>query len=586
MWKILRQFAILTLVVPGLACPGATSDTEFNRLAADFLAGYLAWRPQAGTALGLHEYDGQVTDVSPASTGAELARLRDVRDRVNRFDPQNLSAGAAYDWQILRAAIERELFQFEVLEPFTRNPMTYLGAADVSLYVKRDFAPLEDRARSVVRILDQVPRVLSLARTNLAEVLPRPFVETALEIADGTVGFLTRDLVEALKALQDPALKSTFEAANRRAVEALRQYSAWLRRERLPSAKARYALGRPAYQRLLAGELIDLAPEKVLDLGLEALRREQRIFAETAARIDPGRRPLDVFKAIQREHPTPESLVSDTKRDLEAIRQFVVERRIVTLPTEVRARVEETPRHLRATSFASMDTPGPFETRATEAYYYVTPVEPEWTAQQKDEWLTAFNYYTTDIVSIHEAYPGHYAQFLCLNASSASRLEKVFGSYAFTEGWAHYTEQMMLEEGFGSAGFGPDPKPDALRAAKYRLAQSDEALLRLCRLCVSIKMHCEDLSLEAATRFFEENCYYEHKPAHQEALRGTYDPGYLFYSVGKLQMLKLRRDYQQQEGARFTLERFHDEVLRHGMPPVRLLRELLLKDPRTWDQTL
>jgi hypothetical protein len=226
-----------------------------------------------------------------------------------------------------------------------------------------------------------------------------------------------------------------------------------------------------------------------------------------------------------------------------------------------------------------METPGPFETKATEAYYYVTPVEPEWAPAQKEEWLTAFNYYTTDVVSIHEAYPGHYVQFLALNASRASTVQKVFGSYSFSEGWAHYTEQMVLDEGFGAPTQpAKATRAEHVRAAKYRLAQSDEALLRLCRLCVSVQMHCQGMTLEAGTQFFRDNCYYEDKPAHQEALRGTFDPGYCFYTLGKLQLLKLRDDWRAQEGAAFSLQRFHDEVLRHGTPPVRLLRDAMLLD--------
>ena len=210
----------------------------------------------------------------------------------------------------------------------------------------------------------------------------------------------------------------------------------------------------------------------------------------------------------------------------------------------------------------------------------------DWPPAQKEEWLTAFNYYTTDVVSIHEAYPGHYTQFLCLNASPATKVEKIFNSYAFIEGWAHYAEQMMIEEGFGvpaASGSIPDP---ARQAAKYRLAQSDEALLRLCRLCVSIKIHCQGMTVEQATRFFQDNCYYEEKTARSEAMRGAFDPEYLYYSLGKLEFLKLREDYRKQEGTSFTPQTFHDEVLRHGAPPLRLLREVLLKDRRIWDDLL
>jgi uncharacterized protein (DUF885 family) len=240
-----------------------------------------------------------------------------------------------------------------------------------------------------------------------------------------------------------------------------------------------------------------------------------------------------------------------------------------------------------------MDTPGPFETKATEAYYYVTPVEPDWPQKQKEEWLTAFNYYTTDIVSIHEAYPGHYVQFLGLNASRATKLEKIFNSYAFVEGWAHYTEQMMVDEGFGadsslspSDGERARERGSSIKAAKYRLAQTDEALLRVCRLCVSIKMHCQGMTVDEATKFFQDNCYYEQKPAHQEAVRGAYDPEYLYYTLGKLEIFKLREDYRKQEGAKFTLQKFHDEMLRHGAPPIRLLREVMLKDAGVWAEVL
>ena len=224
--------------------------------------------------------------------------------------------------------------------------------------------------------------------------------------------------------------------------------------------------------------------------------------------------------------------------------------------------------------------------KPSEAYYYVTPTEKEWPDAQKEEWLTAFNYFTTDVVSIHECYPGHYTQFLHLNASDASKAAKIFGSYAFIEGWAHYTEKMMLDEGFGRSKSEKPTDEEIKRAAKFRLAQSDEALLRLCRLVASIKMHTQGMTIDEATKFFVDNCYYEEKTSRQEAMRGTFDPGYLNYTLGKLQILKLREDYKAQEGDKFSLKKFHDEMLKHGMPPIRLLREIMLKDKAKWDEVL
>ena len=563
------------------------ADAVFQQLADEYLAGYLAWRPMTGTALGLHEYDGRQTDFTRASLDAELARLRTFDQRMAGLNAAALSAPAFYDYRILRAAVRRELFRFEEMRPFTRNPMTYAGAFDVNLYVKRDFAPLDQRARSLVAILNQAPKVMAAARANLDAALPRSFVETAMKMAEGSAAFLEQDLVQALTDLKDGALRAEFAAANQQAIAELRGFVRYLEQEKLPRANDAFALGRHRFARLLREtELVPLSPERVLAIGLGELRREQALFAETARQIDPSRKPSEVFHEVQREHPSAEDLIPETKRHLEAIRQFVVDHRLVTIPSEVRPRVAETPQFERATSFASMDAPGIFETKANEAYYYVTPVERGWTPQQKEEWLTAFNYYTTDVVSIHEAYPGHYVQFLCLNASPATRLEKILGSYAFVEGWAHYAERMMLEQGFGTGNPATPGPTDPLRAAKYRLAQLDESLLRLCRLCVAVRMHCQGMSVEQATGFFRENCYYEEKPAHEEAVRGTFDPGYLNYALGKLMILKLRADCQRQESAAFSLQKFHDELLRHGAPPVPLLRELLLHDRRIFGKVL
>ncbi len=582
---------------PSPAPAADNADAAFVRLADEYISGYLAWRPQTGTALGLHEYDGKLTDYSRASVEAELGRLKSFAERLAGLNTNGLTTGAFYDYRILRSAIQREIFGFERMDLFRQNPMTYAGALDVSIYIKRDFAPLEQRARSLIAILNQAPPLFAAARANLAAKLPRPQVQTAIEQAEGTADFLAKDLVAALNKVKNDQLMEQFKAANQRAIEELHGYAAWLKQEKLPKANDRYALGREKYMELLQyGELVTATPERLLEIGARELRRQQEVFAQAARQIDPGKKALEVFKAIQHDHPTETSLIPDTAKDLEMIRRFVVDHRLITLPSPVRPRVAETPQFLRATSFASMDSPGPFDTRATEAYYYVTPVEPGWTPRQKEEWLTAFNYYTTDVVSIHEVYPGHYVQFLALKASPATRLEKIFSSYAFVEGWAHYCRADDAGRRLRPGRRAPPPPGQStmavtghlfrllIRAAKYRLAQADEALLRLCRLCVSIRMHCQGMTVDEATQFFQDNCYYEPKAAAQEAIRGTFDPEYLYYTLGKLEILKLREDYRKQEGTSFTLRKFHDEMLRHGMPPIRLLRELMLKDPSVWNE--
>jgi uncharacterized protein (DUF885 family) len=582
--RLVFLFASVSFAFPGNV-RAQNSDADFDKLADEFISGYLTARPLHGTQLGLHQYDGKISDYTRLAIDAEVARLKRFDDKLQKFDASKLSPRASIDRRILQAAIKKELFEIQDMASYDRNPMVYARALEVDLYVKRDFKPLDERIRDIIAIENQAQNIMTAAKTNLRDVLPKPYVELAIQIANGAADFLEKNFVEAIGQISDQQLRAAFQESNKKAADALKEYANWLSKERLPKATADFALGEEKYRRMLATtELVDLPPAKILEIGLQQLKNEQAAFAEAAKQIDPKKTPAEVFKQIQNEHPTAENLIPDMAKDLDAIRQYVVDHHIVTVPSEVRAQVKETPQYRRATSFASMDTPGAFETRATEAYYYVTPVENNWTQKQKDEWLTSFNYFTADVISIHEAYPGHYVQFLHLNSSPATKTEKIFGSYAFIEGWAHYCEKMMLDEGFGRAA---NPTPEQkLRATKYRMAQADEALLRVCRLCVSIKMHTQGMSVEDGAKFFRDNCYYEDKPAHSEAMRGTFDPGYLNYTLGKLQILKLRADYKAQEGANFSLEKFHDEMLNHGMPPIRLLREIMLKNKSKWDEVL
>jgi len=553
-------------------------DAAFNQIANEFISGYLAWRPGMAVGLGLHEYDGKAPDLSRESIRRELDRLKVFEGRLKGLN-WTLSAQADYDRRILLSAIEGDIFGLEDVRGYYRNPSSYVLGEDINVYVTRNFAPPQQRLASIVEIEKAVPQIVATARENLDEVLPKPFVEAAIRNVKGAASFLETDLPAAFKGVGDEGLIARFHDANTKAAASLHEYASYLETEKLSGANASFALGAEKYKKMLqTEEMLTLSPERILEIGLRQLKHEQETFAAAARVIDPNRSPVEVYRAIQKDHPTADGLIPDARRDLDAIRQFVIDRQLVSVPSAVRAKVMETPPFARAGNFASMSTPGPFETKATEAIYYITPVEREWPAARQEQWLTAFNYYTLDVVSIHEAYPGHYVQFQHLNASPATKVEKIFGSYAYIEGWAHYCEQMVLDEGFGGS--------DRVRAARFRLAQSAEALLRLCRLCCSVKMHCQGMSLDEAARFFQNNCYYEAGPAREEALRGTFDPGYLYYSIGKMELLKLREDYRRQEGATFSLLKFHDQVLGHGMPPIRLLRELMLKDRSLYDQEL
>ncbi len=584
MKKIILSLFVLTLLL--VSCNKTkkdvttSGDSAFDKVSEDYIKGYLNWRPQTGVSLGFHEYDGKLADYSKASLAEELARLKNYDTKLSEIDSASLGTKKYYDWKMLRSSIKYEIFTFEDLKPYTKNPMTYAGAVDVNIYIKRNFAPLEQQLKSIIAIENKVPKLYEDAKANLQDTLAIPHTQLAIEIARGSASFLGNDLLVALKEVKNESLMKEFTIANKKAIDAINEFATFLEKEKLPKANNDYAIGKDNYQKmLLHGEGITMTSDEILAIGIKELQKEQASFNAAAKIINPNKKPIDVYNEMQKEHPTAQNLIPDSKKNLEAIRQFLVDKKIVTMPSEVRVKVEETPSYARATSTASMDTPGPFETKATEAYYYITPVDPKWTPKQQEDWLASFNFYTTDVVSIHEAYPGHYTQFLHLNASDASKIQKIFNSYAFVEGWAHYTEKMLVDAGYGNTG-------DPIKAAKYRLAQSGDALLRICRLCVSIKTHCQGMNVDEATKFFMENWYQGDKPSRQEALRGTYDPGYLFYTLGKLQILKLREDYKKQEGENYSLQKFNDAMMDNGMPPIQIMRELLLKDKKEWKKIL
>lgn len=559
---------------------GASENKAFEKLSEEYLKGYLDWRPQSGVALGLHEYDGKLGDYSKTSLAAEVARLKEYDSKFSKIDSASLNTKEYYDWKMLQSNIKNELFNFENLEVYTKNPMTYAGAIDVNIYIKRNFAPIEQQVKSIIAIENEAPKLYEAAKANLQDSLALPHIQLAIQIARGSASFLGSDLLVALKVVKNDSLMKAFNDANTKAIDAINGYATFLEKEKLPKANNKYAIGKENYQKmLLYGEGITMSADAILAIGMAELQKEQDAFNAAAKVINPNKKPIDVYNDMQKEHPTAQSLIPDAKKNLEAIRQFMIDHKIITIPSEVRVKAEETPAYARATSTASMDTPGPFETKATQAYYYITPVDPKWTPKQQEDWLAQFNFYTTDVVSIHEAYPGHYTQFLHLNASDATKVQKVFGSYAFVEGWAHYTEKMILDSGYGNTG-------DPVKAAKFRLAQSGDALLRICRLCVSIKTHCYGMNVDDATTFFMSNWYQGDKPSRQEALRGTYDPGYLFYTLGKLQILKLREDYKKQEGNNYSLQKFNDAMLDNGMMPIQTMREVLLKDKTIWNKIL
>lgn len=525
--------------------------------------------PTAATSAGLHTYDGELRGFRLEERASYLAYLKDRLEALPKaVDRAALPPEDRADYDILENHFRGRILDQEVVRSWERNPNTYLGIASGSVFqlINRDFAPLEERMRSAVKRMAVVPEVFTVGRATLKNP-PRLWTEIALEQVRGTKALYEQTLPKAFEPVKDAALQEAFKQEQARCLAAIDGYTRFLKEELLPRSNGAFAIGEETYRKKLQyDEAVTEDIDSLLAWGRSELKRTQEQFREVAGRIAPGKAPMDVYRDLGKEHPAPAELVPTTLATLEEIRQFLIDRRIITVPSEVRARVAETPSFNRALSFASMSTPGPFEKKATEAYYYVTPPDPSWSAEQTAQHMSFYNRYALPIVSIHEAYPGHYVQFLWTNRVE-SKVRRLLGSGSFSEGWGLYTEQMMLDEGYGGTG---------LQADKLRLNQLALYLQRLARYVAGLSLHTRGMTYEQAVRLFEEEAYMTRINAEREARRGTSDPTYLVYALGKKMLMELREEAKAKWGKDFTLQRFHDQVVSYGYPPVPIVRRLML----------
>ena len=555
-------------LVAALLCAAPSFAAEsLGALADRYWDEELARDPATATQAGVHRYDDKLIDMSAAAVQAYLAQQKQWLARFSAVDKRALSPADAVDLEVLRRHCMEHIVALEVTRGWQRRPRVYSGEAlnGVYLVVKREFAPAAERLKSVMAREEQIPALVRAAKANLKDVSPIS-VELALEELPSNIEFLQKDTVQAFASVKDGALRKRFAASTATATAALADYGEWLKRELLPRAKADFAIGADAFARKLAAdEGIEVPLPELLARGEAELARLRAAFVATAAKIDPQKAPQEVQAALGADHGKPQTLIADVQARLAGLRKFLVDRQIVTIPSTVMPIVQESPPFMRAFTLASMDTPGPFETKATEAYYNVTLPDPTWSPADVESYMRGgFSRTIIEMVSIHEAFPGHYLQFQWM-PKMRSRTRKLYGCASNAEGWAHYAEQMMIDEGVAGA----DPK--------QRLAQLQEALLRAARYVVGIRMHTGGMTLAQAIDFFEKQGLQSHKVAQMEAKRGTEDPTYLYYTYGKLEILKLREDYKKKLGAQYSLRKFHDAFLAEGAIPLPLTRALLLE---------
>jgi uncharacterized protein (DUF885 family) len=534
-----------------------------------FVDEYLSYlyevHPTNATFDGVHLHDDLLEDWSRQAIDVQVRDLGGFARRLAAIDPARLTDTERLERPALDASIRARLFDLEEVRGWERSPQQYADILATSLAGQAlfDYAPLAERARRVLSKLRQVPRLMQAARDNIKDP-PGIYVKVGLESMRGTLRFIDEDLPRAFGDLGDLHLLGDLADASTEAAGSINSYIEYLEKDLAPRSKGSFRLGRTRFeQKFRLDEGLTLSADRLLEIATRELQHTQEEFRRVAARVNGGD-PLAVWAKAKEEHPAAGQLVTVAQQQLADLETFIKRQRIVSVPDGAPVEVAPTPRFYRWT-FASMWTPGPFETRPLRAFYYITDVEPSWPVERKDEHLRDFNYGALWSISIHEVFPGHFLHYQHLRQVDAKlRKSILFSSTAFVEGWAHYCEQMMIEEGFRRNDH------------HVRLGQLAEALIRLCRFIVGIRLHCEDLSVEQGVRFFRDEAFLEEPSARREAERGTFDPSYILYSAGKLMILKLREDYKAHAGADYSLRGFHDTLLANGTVPLWLHRALML----------
>ncbi|MGE0043833.1 MAG: DUF885 domain-containing protein [Vicinamibacterales bacterium] len=541
----------------------------FPHFVDDYLAYLYEVNPTSATMDGVHVHDDLLEDYRKTAIDGMLGALAGFERRLDGIPGDQLPKVERIERGIVADHIRARRFELEEVRSWERNPHVYadLIASSLAAQAIFDYAPEADRARRVLSKLRQVPRLVNAARENIKEPAAI-FVKVGLDTFRGVLTFIERDLPRAFAGVDDMHMLADLADASTEATDAIGAYVEHLDTEVRQRARGTFRLGRDRFeQKLRLEEGINLPVDRLLAIAERELAATQEEFRALAGRLNSGD-PVEAWqKAKQATQPAPGELLSTARAQLAELLTFLERHAIVSLPDGGEVAVAATPEFFRW-SFASMWTPGPFESRPSRSVYYLTDVDPAWPAERKVEHLRDFNIPTLWNISIHEVYPGHFLHYQHLRkVESKVRRSSLFAPLSYIEGWAHYCEQMMIEAGFGG------------KDHTLKLGQLAESLVRLARFIVGIRLHTEDWSVEQGVRFFRDEAFVEEGTARREAERGTFDPTYLVYSAGKLAMLKLRRDWQEQQGGKPSLKGFHDALLAKGSAPFWALRQLMLDDP-------
>lgn len=547
------------------------AQQTFSVVSEQYFDTYFALNPTAATQTGFHQHDAQLEDYSAAGIQHEVAELHKYLDQLQGIPADGLDRSVADDREVLMNSIRSQLLSLETIRMWQKNPDNYPSGVTSSIFtlMERDFAPVDTRLRSAIARERLIPAVLQAGKQNLKNP-PKIYTDIALDQIDGTIGFFQNDVPAAFAAATDANVKAEFAQTNAAVIAALKDYASWMKSDLLPRSNGSFAFGADTYRKKLQyDEMVDTPLDKLLAINEANMKANQQEFTRVAKEIDPSKTPQQILDELKAIHPPGDKLLDAFRESFTAEIAFIQQHHIITLPSQVRPVLEETPPFERATTQASMDSPGPFETHSTRAYFNVTLPDKSWSPQRTQEYLGVFNVGTIVSTSVHETYPGHYVQFLWQDRFP-SKVRKLTMAATNVEGWAHYCEQMMLDEGYDPPG------TDARTAKMIRLGQLLDALLRNARFNVAIRMHTMGMTTEQAEEFFVKEGYQQPEIARMETRRGTADATYLYYTLGKLEILKLREDLKRKQGSAFQLGAFHDRFMVEGPVPIKIVRRDLL----------
>jgi len=567
--RLFRALAA-TLCLLALGAAPTSQSGAFARFVDDYLDAFARRHPSIAAGNGLHQHDDILDDFSAAAIRAEIAALKQTRARLQAFEPQSLTPDERVDKRILLGIIDGWLLEQETVENWRRNPMLYASALTDGVHnlmaMESDPAPI--RMRRAISKLRQVPALLTTARANISNP-PRLFAERGASMMRGASEMLRKDLDLAFAADPNKALRDSLKRAATAAIPLIDAYATYLEREVVPTASGDFSIGAANLsRRYLAEELIDTPLDKMVAVGERELARLQGEFKTAANKLAPGKDPLETWRAVRRQHPKLGGVVAATRTVVDSLAAFVQSRGIAALPPNERVIIA--PALPFDLGFASMHASPPLEKTPVRSMFYITDARDDLTPQQQEAWLERYNYASLSNTAAHEAIPGHWLHSIYMRRTPGKVRRIWIGLNPFPQpssgqdGWAHYAEQMVLDEGFGNG----DPR--------LRLAQVSDALTRVCRLLSGIKLHTKRWTLADAQRCFEKGAYVATPAARREAERGTYDPTYGGYFLGKLALLKLRADYKAKLGAKFSLREFHERVMSNGIAPIWAHRQLLL----------